>query len=764
MASKNLIIVESPTKAKTISRLLGKDYWTLSSQGHVVDLPPDEFAVDVENNFAVNYKIIKGKGKIVKMLKSAVKKADKVYLGTDEDREGEAISWHLCRLLGIPSEDNVRITFHEITKRAIENALKNSRPINIALVNAQQCRRILDRIVGYELSPLMWEKISGAKSAGRVQSATLKLIVDRENEIRNFVPSIKIKLYGEFYLKEGDKNKTIKGRCDKTLESIEEARTLIKRICGKEFIVIDSNESEEERKPSPPYITSTLQQDANRYLGLSVSETMRIAQYLYETGKITYMRTDSVHLAPEAVSAIKKFIIENYGEDYSHPRQFHTTSAHAQEAHEAIRPTNVYVTELKNEKKNVSNLYHMIWRRTVASQMANAIYKKQLIIFTPDGEDLPFSSIFKTLIFDGFLKLWDKDSEKESDEKVSDEILPKKGQILLPLLLTAEEEYTNPPSRFTEATLVKEMERTGIGRPSTYASIVSLLFNRRYVEKKNIKPQLKKIKVISWKRDSQAFEEIEKEIRYGEEKNRIVPTPLGEEVVKYLFERFPKIVDISFTAEMEKKLDLIAQNSINYLDVLREFYKEFKELLIQAKSDKYESRLFKVLGTHPESKKPIYLKYSTNGPYLQVGEPNLDNESPKFYPIPHYAYNKEISYDDALFLISLPREVANLNGIPIILKCDNKNFFLNYGNKKIYLTGENPQTLTQEEIIQIVLNMTATKGKPILVKEEKILDKPVKIMIGKYGPYIAIGNKNIPLPKTCDPSQLSVDEIKKYVK
>ncbi|HOU99230.1 MAG TPA: type I DNA topoisomerase [Bacteroidales bacterium] len=753
---KNLVIVESPAKAKTIEKFLGKDFIVKSSFGHIRDLPKSKISIDIENNFTPNYEVPKEKSKIVAELKKLTKEAEMVWLASDEDREGEAISWHLAEVLNLNKEKTKRIVFHEITKEAIHHAIENPRSIDINLVNAQQARRILDRLVGYELSPLLWKKIRKNLSAGRVQSVAVRIIVEREREIMNFVPSSSFKVNAIFIVKDSEGKKfEINAELNHSFTNKEEALTFLNACIDETFTITDIQKKPSLQNPAPPFTTSTLQQEASRKLGFSVSQTMTIAQKLYESGHITYMRTDSVHLSNLALGAAKKEIENLFGKEYHKSRQYQTKSKGAQEAHEAIRPTYFSNKEIDGNDQE-KRLYELIWQRAIASQMKEAQIEKTIVTIKGQKLKYDFIATGKVILFDGFMKLYNESTDEES-ENPHETTIPKLelNQILTKKQINATEKYTYHPPRYTEASLVKKLEELGIGRPSTYAPIISTIQQRGYVSKGN-KPALNRDITIITLDNNTVKEKIKKE-SYGYEKAKLFPTDTGMIVNDYLMTVFPEIMDYNFTANIEKKLDDVAEGSENWVTILSNFYNQFHPKLKELETSKERVNQERFLGEDPKTGKKVFVKYGKFGPIVQLGE-SSQTEKPKFASLKKNQYIESISLEEAMELFNLPRTLGQLEGNDIIVNIGRFGPYVLH-NKKFYSLKRNvddPYTITLERAIEIINEKNSEKSGPLREFNE---DKDVTVLKGRYGVYIKYKDKNIKIPKGFDWEKATYNEI-----
>ncbi len=755
MGKKKLLIVESPAKAKTIKKYLGKGFEVAASYGHIRDLPRKNMAVDIENDFTPTYEIPKEKKEVVKQLKKMTRETDEVLLATDEDREGEAIAWHVAQILGLPVHSTKRIVFNEITKKAIQGAVKNPRTIDLNLVNAQQARRILDRIVGYELSPLLWKKVKQGLSAGRVQSVAVRLIVEREREIISFKAKKSFKITGLF------ENKTknhFSAKLEKDLQTYEETREIFSLFPQASFVVEDIEKKKGKKTPPPPFITSTLQQEASRVLGFSVAQTMRLAQTLYEAGYITYMRTDSVTLSDFAHQEIQKLVIEKYGKEYYQKHKFKQRSRLAQEAHEAIRPTNFSILQPEINDTRAQKLYTLIWKRAVASQMADAKVDKTTIKIRYSEKHPLFIAKGEVITFPGFLKLYSPVNEE--DEKNDNNILPdvKQGEVLQLLEAQAKEHFTKHPPRYNEAALVRELEKRGIGRPSTYAPTISTIQQRGYIEKKNLEPKERKIKVLTYTPQKGLSEKETKE-KYGTEKNKLFPTDLAFVVTDFLKEHFPDIVDYNFTATVEEEFDRIAQGKKQWIQLLKEFYGKFHPII--EKTEKYAQRASgeRVLGTDPKTGKPIIVRIARYGPVVQLG----DSEDPdkKYFKLPSFLNLETITLKEAILLLQFPKKLGEFEGKDIVLKIGRYGPYLEHDGKNYSIPKkENILHLRDKQAVDIILEKREKQKNLVIHNFEDL-----QVLNGRYGPYIKYKGRNYALPKKhkANPEKLTREECLKII-
>lgn len=749
--SKNLVIVESPAKAKTIEGFLGEGYTVKSSFGHVRDLAKKGLGVDIENKFTPNYEISPDKAKVVAELKKLAKGADIVWLATDEDREGEAISWHLFESLELNEKNTKRIVFHEITKPAIKNAIANPRKIDKHLVDAQQARRILDRLVGFELSPILWKKIRPSLSAGRVQSVAVRLIVEREREIMHFKSTSSYKVVANFI----SGNANVKAELNKKFASFDEAKDFLKK-CETADFVIDSLETKPAKKsPSAPFTTSTLQQEASRKLGFSVAQTMVVAQRLYESGKITYMRTDSVNLSDTAINQAKEAITANYGEKYLNIRQYKNKSKGAQEAHEAIRPTYIENQSIEGDSAD-KRLYDLIWKRTISSQMSDAELEKTTAVITVGGTSEKFVAQGEVLKFDGFLKIYMEGTDEEDEDKQEGMLPPMKvGEKLSLNEMNATQRFTHHPARYTEASLVKKLEELGIGRPSTYAPTISTIQKRDYVVKEEREGVERNYNVIILK-NGQINEEIKSE-RTGAEKNKLFPTDIGMVVNDFLLQQFPQIMDFNFTAKVEEEFDEIAEGKILWTTMLEQFYKPFHKNVENTAENSERASGERLLGVDPTTGRNLYVRIGRFGPMAQLGEGNDENNKPKFASLRKDQRLDTITFEEALDLFKLPRVAGQFEDKEMVVAIGRFGPYIRHNSLFISLKKEDdPMTVSAERCVEL-----------ILAKRQAEIDKYIKtfpenpevqLLNGRWGPYLVIGQNNFKLPKGIDPKTLSLQD------
>ena len=747
---KNLVIVESPAKAKTIEKFLGKDYKVMSSYGHIRDLKTKEFSIDIEHDYAPQYVIPADKKKLVSELKSEAKSAEQVWLASDEDREGEAISWHLYEVLGLKPENTKRIVFHEITKNAILHAIETPRDININLVNAQQARRVLDRIVGFELSPILWRKVKPALSAGRVQSVAVRLIVEREREINEFVSEAAFRVIANFILPDGT---TV---LEAFLESCKNASFTIDDITTKPV----------KKSPAPPFTTSTLQQEAARKLGYSVSQTMMIAQRLYESGLITYMRTDSVNLSDLALGTAKEAIFETYGEKYYKFRQYHTKSKGAQEAHEAIRPTyisNVEAGSSSQEKK----LYELIRKRTIACQMADAELERTTISVGISGQTERFVAVGEVISFEGFLQVYMESNDDDTEKEQENGLLPpvKLHETLSLKDIVATERFTQRPPRYTEASLVRRLEELGIGRPSTYAPTIQTIQNREYVVKGDKEGVERAYTVVSLSKGK--IEEAEKTETVGADRNKLMPTDIGTVVNDFLMEYFPDVLDYNFTASVEKEFDSVAEGELVWTKAIDKFYKIFHPIVEATAAVKTEHKVGeRELGIDPKSGNPVFVKIGRYGPVVQIGAAHADDKEapkPQFASLMKGQSIDTITLEEALKLFDLPRTVGEYEGKVMVAAVGRFGPFIRHDGKFVSIPKDlNPLTITAEEAIALIEGKRVKDEQRFIKKFEE--DPEMEILKGRFGPYISYQKANYRIPKmVTDPTILTLEDCKKII-
>ncbi len=759
---KNLVIVESPAKAKTIEKFLGDDYKVLSSYGHIRDLKKKEFSIDVENGYRPTYEIPEDKKKLVKDLKAEAKKADMVWLASDEDREGEAISWHLFEVLGLDPAKTKRIVFHEITKSAILKAIENPRNIDVNLVNAQQARRVLDRIVGFELSPVLWRKVKPALSAGRVQSVAVRLIVEREREVNNFVSESAYRVTAVFEVPDKDGEKTeVRAELNNRFKTKEEARAFLETCKDASYNISDIVTRPTKKSPAPPFTTSTLQQEAARKLGFSVSQTMVIAQRLYESGQITYMRTDSVNLSDLALATSRKTITELMGEQYVKTRQFATKTKGAQEAHEAIRPT-----YMENEKISGSSqeqrLYELIWKRTIASQMADAELEKTTATITISGSQETFMAVGEVVTFDGFLRVYKESFDEDTEQEDESRLLPplSVGQSLKQKEVLATQRFSQCPPRYTEASLVRKLEELGIGRPSTYAPTISTIQQREYVEKGNKEGTKREYDLLKLK-GNKITETVKSEL-YGNEKAKLLPTDVGTVVNDFLMDYFPEIMDYHFTATVEKEFDEVAEGKKEWSGMMGTFYKDFHPLVEKTMNTKTEHKVGeRMLGTDPVSGKPVSVKIGRFGPVIQIGSAD-DEEKPKFAQLAKGMSLETITLEEALESFKLPRILGEFEEKIVSVGVGKFGPYIRHDNAFVSVPKEkDPMEIALEEAIELIkAKREAAENKIIKVFAE---EPELQILNGRYGPYIAYQKKNYKIPESVEPKDLNLETCFKVI-
>ncbi|MCQ2165086.1 MAG: type I DNA topoisomerase [Bacteroidales bacterium] len=752
----NLVIVESPSKAKTIQKFLGSDYIVKPSFGHIRDLQEKKLSIDLKDGFKPEYVIPADKKKVVADLKKTAEAVNTVWLASDEDREGEAISWHLAETLGLDPAKTKRIVFHEITKTAILNAIESPRTIDMSLVNAQQARRVLDRLVGFELSPVLWRKIQPKLSAGRVQSVALRLVVDREKEIMAFESKPFYKVEAVFHPQGMPASVKVKATLDTRFDSIEDARRFLEDSIGATFSIASIEEKEGTRNPAAPFTTSTLQQEAARALHLPVSITMRVAQSLYERGLITYMRTDSTNLSSLAINTAKDFIIENFGESYSRPRQYKTHSKGAQEAHEAIRPTFISNTEISGTAQE-QKLYNLIWKRTIASQMTEAAVLNTSIRVQSDHRSEKFAVQASRVIFDGFLKVY---MESTEDDQPADEnaILPEMhiGDIMDAKSINADCKFTNAPYRYTEATLIKKLEDLGIGRPSTYAPTISTLTTSRgYIVKGD--KEGKKIPVTNLALKDSAITATQKTETVGAEKGRLLPQEIGMIVTDYLVKNFSDIMSYDFTADVEKDFDRVAEGELAWSSVIEEFYSPFHSKVDEALSDRQFSHVSRVLGNAPDGEE-LVAKFGQYGAYVQKGPA----EKKQFASLGKGHLIENITIEEAMKLFELPRTVGQHEGIDIVALKGRYGPYLKYGDRNVSLPrGKDPVSISLEECVAIIGAADGQAQANAAIAEFK--DSGIMVINGRYGPYIKHDGQNYKIPKGTDAATLTEDACREII-
>ena len=760
---KNLVIVESPAKAKTIEKFLGDDFKVMSSYGHIRDLKKRELSID-DKTLEPEYEIPEEKTKLVDDLRSKARKAEKVWLASDEDREGEAISWHLCEVLGLDEKKTNRIVFHEITKPAILEAIEHPRHIDMNLVNAQQARRVLDRLVGFKLSPVLWRKVKPALSAGRVQSVAVRLIVEREREIQEFKSETFYSVNGVFAITNPDGSATeVKAQLGNRFKTEEEVMAFLEKCKEADYTVESISKKPVKRTPAPPFTTSTLQQEAARKLGFTVSQTMMVAQHLYESGRITYMRTDSVNLSKLCLGASKEEIVRLYGKEYSKTRQYHTSSKGAQEAHEAIRPTYMNQPETEGTSQE-KRLYELIWKRTIASQMADAEIEKTTATISISGMDEQFVAQGEVVKFDGFIKVYRESLDDDEQQDEFGHILPplKKGQQLTRREISATERFTLGPQRYTEASLVHKMEELGIGRPSTYAPTISTIQQREYVQKGDKKGEERPYAILVLK-GKQISQKNRKEL-VGSEKGKLIPTDIGIVVNDFLMENFNEIMDYNFTAKVEQDFDKIAEGDEKWTDMMSSFYKDFEPTVEQTMNSRQTHKAGeRQLGIDPKSGRPVFVKIGRFGPVVQIGTAD-DKDKPQFAQLPKEQSMETITLSEALELFGLPRELGDYENKPVTIGAGKYGPYVLHDRKYTSLPKDaNPMTITLDEAIALIQEKRDQDRQKHL--KFFLEDPKLEILNGRYGPYLVYDGKNYRLPKSMHEraTELTYDECMKVI-
>ena len=761
---KNLVIVESPAKAKTIEKFLGEDFKVMSSYGHIRDLKKKELSIDIDS-LKPDYEIPSEKEKVVKELRSNAKSAEKVWLASDEDREGEAISWHLCEVLGLDEKKTNRIVFHEITKPAILEAIKNPRHLDMNLVNAQQARRVLDRLVGFKLSPVLWRKVKPSLSAGRVQSVAVRLIVEREREIKSFKSEDFYRVYGTFAITNDDGSQSeVKAEVPTRFKTHDEVMEFLKRCEQATFSVESISKKPLRRSPAPPFTTSTLQQEAARKLGFTVSQTMMVAQHLYENGLITYMRTDSVNLSSLCLTASKEEIVKTWGEEYSKTRQYHTQSKGAQEAHEAIRPTDMSKPTIDGSVQE-KRLYELIWKRTAASQMADAEIEKTTVNISISGCQEQFVTGGEVIKFDGFIKVYHEstDDEEQRDDD-SMRLLPplEEGMALARREVSAVQRFTQCPMRYNEASLVHKLEELGIGRPSTYAPTISTIQQREYVHKGDKKGD-ERTYTVDTLRGKQISQSVRSEL-VGSDKGKLLPTDIGIVVNDFLMQYFPGIMDYNFTAKVEQKFDEIAEGTEQWTEMMKDFYKDFEPEVEKTMNIRAEHKVGeRELGKDPKTGKPVYVKIGRFGPVVQIGSAD-DTEKPQFAQLPAEMSLESITLEEAMDLFKLPRVVGTYENQPVTIGTGRFGPYVLHKKKYVSLPkGCDPMTVTLDEAVKLIEEKRKEEVQRHLRKFDE--DPKLEVLNGRYGPYIAYDGKNYRLPKNLHEkaAQLSYEECMEIV-
>ncbi len=746
--SKNLVIVESPAKAKTIEKFLGKDFVVESSFGHIADLPSKELGVNVDGDFKPNYTVSTDKKAVVKKLKSLAKKAEIVWLASDEDREGEAIAWHLYEQLKLNEGNTKRIVFHEITKKAILKAIENPRSINYNLVNAQQARRVLDRLVGYELSPVLWKKVKGGLSAGRVQSVAVRLIVERERDIENFNPEASYRVVGEFI---GQAGKKFKAKLPKNFKTRQEAESFLESCIGAGFKIDDLTTKPAKKSPTAPFTTSTLQQEASRKLYFPVAKTMVVAQRLYEAGLITYMRTDSVNLSEDAKSAAQEEISNSFGAEYSFPRNFTNKSKGAQEAHEAIRPTNLSTRTVQVESDQ-ARLYDLIWKRTIASQMSDAQLERTNVRITNNKNKEVFTANGEVITFEGFLKVYLEGDDLEDEDQAG--MLPRLtiNEALENEYINATERYSKAPYRFTEASLVRKLEELGIGRPSTYAPTISTIQRREYVEKGTIEGKDRTYAELTLANDQVSAKTLTEKV--GADKGKLVPTDIGKIVNDFLVENFAAIMELSFTANVEKEFDEIAEGKEDWTQMIKEFYGSFHDSVEYVSENAERAKGERLLGIDPDSGKNVYARLGRFGAMVQIGEAT-DEEKPKFASLQGEQTLGNISYEEAMDLFKLPKTLGDYVGEEVVVANGRFGPYVRFGKAFVSLAkDENPMSVDMDRAIELIEEKRKADA-PIAQYEEL----PVQKGVGRFGPFIKWNGMFINVNRKYDFDNLSFEDI-----
>ena len=750
--SKNLVIVESPAKAKTIEKYLGDKFKVVSSYGHISDLPAKELGVDVKGDFSPNYIVNDDKKKVVRELRSLAKKAETIWLACDEDREGEAIAWHLAQQLDLKQQSTKRIVFHEITKDAIQNAIQHPRSINQHLVDAQQARRVLDRLVGYELSPILWRKVKGGLSAGRVQSVSVRIIVEREREIEAFTPKASYKIQAIFLTVSG---KVIKASSAATYDTLEEAHPFLSKNIGAVFAVSNLEKKPASKSPTAPFTTSTLQQEASRKLGFSVSRTMSNAQRLYEAGYITYMRTDSVNLSKQALNEAREVITNSYGPDFAQTRVFKTKNKGAQEAHEAIRPTKLAKMRV-DAAPDEQRLYELIWKRTIASQMSDAKLERSVVHINADKHDKKFIARGEVVTFEGFLKVYFEGKDEEEDEQEG--LLPKviQGERLDAKTISATERFTRPPARYTEASLVKRLEELGIGRPSTYAPTITTIINRKYIEKGTVEGDERKYTQLVLTQD-----DIKKEVlteRVGSEKGKLVPTDVGMLVNDFLVKNFSRVIDYNFTAKVEQSFDSIALGNEDWKSMMKSFYKDFHPVVEDVKENAQREIGERILGVDPKTGRQLSVRLGKFGAMAQIGTAD-EEEKPLFASLHPDQQLTKITFEEALDLFKLPLHLGEFDSEAVEVNNGRYGPYVRHGKTFISLPkGKNPLTTTLEEAIEYIKEKRIADA-PIATYEEL----PVTKGVGRFGPFIKWNGWFVNVSKKYDHDNLSEADIAQLI-
>ncbi len=758
--AKNLLIVESPAKAKTIEKILGKDFEVRSCYGHIRDLEKDDMGIDVNNHYQPRYKVPEDKERVVRELKQMAKKADEVWLASDEDREGESISWHLAEVLGLDPKTTKRIVFHEITAPAIKKAVESPRTINMDLVNAQQARRVLDRLVGFELSPVLWRKIGMQRSlsAGRVQSVAVRLIVEREREINNFIPESSYKVEAYFTAKDiNDRQVTFKADGPNKMSTLKDAQSFLDSCKGARYSVTDIQVKPTKRTPAAPFTTSTLQQEASRKMGYSVSKTMLLAQKLYESGKITYMRTDSINLSDTALGDIRNQVTKSYGEQYHQPRKFKNKNENAQEAHEAIRPT--YMSNFTVEEEDAKKLYELIWKRTIASQMSDAEFEKTTAKINISTNNETLSATGEVMKFDGFLKVYMEGRDDEDEENTEDMLPPLTvGKQLDFTQMTATEKFSRPAARYTEASLVKKLEELGIGRPSTYAPTISTIVKRNYVEKRDKEGTKREVNLLRLSKDDSLHKEIFQE-NTGAEKNKLFPTDLGLVVTDFLKQHFEKVMDFGFTAKIEQEFDEIADGKMKWSHMIDGFYKPFHITIEHTLENAERAKGERELGTDAVTGKRVIARMGRYGPMVQIGDTANEEEKPRFAKLKPSQSIETISFEEAMQLFTLPRTLGEHEGLEVSVNVGRFGPYVKLGEQFISIPkGEDLHEMELERAIELITEKQQADA-PIAMYQ----DLPVTRGKGRFGPFIKWNDMFINIPRAYNYDSLSQQDINELI-
>ncbi|MBP6302441.1 MAG: type I DNA topoisomerase [Bacteroidia bacterium] len=759
--AKNLVIVESPAKAKTIEKFLGKDFTVKSCYGHIRDLAKGDSAIDIKNNFLPSYEVDPEKKQLVKELKKLADDSDLIWLASDEDREGEAISWHLSQVLELKESKTRRIVFHEITKPAILKAIDNPRSIDMHLVNAQQARRVLDRLVGFEISPILWKKVKPSLSAGRVQSVAVRLIVEREREIQNFNTVFSYKVTAEFLLTDGS-GKKLKAELPKRFNNFEDARILLEKCKGAVYNIKNLETKPGKKSPAPPFTTSTLQQEASRKLGFSVSQTMTIAQKLYEAGLITYMRTDSVNLSELAIDASRKEIQSHYGPDFAQTRRYTTKSSGAQEAHEAIRPT-YFENHTIDGDSGAKRLYDLIWKRTVASQMADAQLEKTVATISISTTSEEFVATGEVLKFEGFLKAYMESKDDDNADEESAGMLPplKVGDKLNLEEMTAIQKFSRPAPRYTEASLVKKLEELGIGRPSTYAPTISTIQKRGYVVKEDREGKERTFQQLTLKKET-ITEEVKTEV-YGSEKSKLFPSDIGSVVNDFLVKHFDAIMDYHFTAKVEKEFDEIAQGQLQWNRMIEEFYGPFHSIVEKTTETAEKQTGERLLGKHPESGKNVYVKIGRYGPLAQIGENATEDEKPQYAGLRGTQTIETISLEEAIDLFKLPRIAGQFEDKDIKVSIGKFGPYLLHDNKFVSLPKtDDPYEVNEQRAIELIEAKRKSDAEKLIATYNSG-EHTIQLLNGRWGPYISVGKQNFKIPKGTEAKNLTLEECMELI-